>query len=279
MIYEVLIETVKRVAMIAAVIFPVLFLVEFLNHKYGERLVDFFEKRKRFLPFWAAVFSLLPGCNAAAVVAVLYVKRLVSMGALVAAMLATSDEAIYVFLPSKFNFLPLFLAKLLLAVIVGFAVDLIINFSEKKGITNLNVGYCCSIHEHHHDIWGMLKHTLEHGVRIILFIFIVLLSFNLIKDFYGFDQTAAMVLRTGRLQPLLAGLFGLIPGCGTSVVLATLYTQKILSFGGALAGLSAASGDTLLVLVSNKISKKEILTLLGIVFFASVVGGYVVTLF
>jgi hypothetical protein len=277
MIISVLQETFIRVFWISIVIIPLLLLVEWLNHKYGDKLIVFFEKRERFMPFWAGLLAMLPGCNVAAAVALLYAKGLVSMGALIAAMIATSDEALYVFIPQKFNFLPLFGAKLVLAILLGFLVDI---FSKKiraaKNTESFKVGYCCSIHEHVHDTKDMIIHVLKHGTKIILFIFVVLFSFNLLKDLYGFEAIASSVLLSKNLQPAIAGLVGLLPGCGTSVVIATLYTQGILSFGGALAGLAVASGDTLLVLLANKVPKRELLYLVAIVLLTGVLTGYAI---
>lgn len=277
MIWEVLEETSFRTFWIAIVVIPVLFLVEYLNHRYGEKLIKFFEKRKKMMPFWAALLSMLPGCNVAAAIAVLYTKKLVSVGALISAMIATSDEAIYVFIPARFNFLPLFAAKFLFAVLAGFTVDTIIKFRESKiNPKDVEVGYCCSIHEHHEGLKGMIKHTLNHGIKIIFFVFIVLFGFNLLKDFYGFDKIGGIILASGPYQPLLAGLFGLLPGCGTSVVLATLYIQGILTFSGAFAGLSVASGDVAVVLLANKISKKELLQILIALLILSIIVGYLI---
>lgn len=278
MFWDVLLETAKRVLQITAVILPVLFLVEYLNHRFGKKLIDFFEKRQKFLPFWAAALAMLPGCNAAAAVAVLYAKRLVSLGAIVAAMIATSDEAIYVFIPQKFNFLPLFAVKFLLAIVAGFAIDAVVKYRVQKGIGNPHIGYCCSIHEHRHNIPGMLLHVLEHGAKIVFFIFIVLFAFNYSKDYFGFEGLSNIIAASGPYQPLLAGLFGLVPGCGTSVALASLYSNGLLNFGGAVAGLSAASGDALIVLLSNKLPKKEVWNILGLVLFSSIAAGYLIYL-
>lgn len=275
MLEEVFVETLQRTAGLAIVIVTLLLVVEYLNHKFGDKILHFLKKRSTFLSFWAALFALLPGCNAAAATSVLYSRGYLTIGPLVAAMIATSDEAIYVFIPERFNFLPLYIAKFTIAIITGYGVDLFLKKSaQKRGETE--VEYCCSIHshEHAHDFPGMIKHTLRHAVKIILIIFTVLFLFNFAKDSAGFDDIASGVIGSSQVQPLLAGLFGLIPGCGTSVVLATLYTQGILTFGAAVAGLSAASGDTLLVLLANKVERKNVLVIMGIVLGASLIGGY-----
>lgn len=277
MITGILYETLVRTFWIAIVVLPLLLIVEWANHEYGDKLIGFFEKRKKFMPIWAGILAMLPGCNVAAAVALLYAKRLVSMGALIAAMIATSDEAIYAFIPQRFNFLPLFGVKLILAIVTGLLVDLFVQRAAKRNkLEGFKVGYCCSIHEHVHSFRDMLFHVLRHGTKIIFFIFIVLFGFNVIKDIYGFDRLAGSLLLKGSFQPAIAGLLGLIPGCGTSVVLATLYTKGILSFGGAVAGLSVASGDTILVLLANKISKKEIFLIISIVLLAGVSAGYAI---
>jgi hypothetical protein len=124
----------------------------------------------------------------------------------------------------------------------------------------------------------MLLHVLKHGIKIIFFIFLVLFAFNFVKDYYGLNAVAESYLAKESLQPLFAGLFGLLPGCGTSVVLATLYTQGILSFSGALSGLSVASGDTLLVLFANKVKRGSILTIVFLVLFIGIGIGYLLNL-
>lgn len=269
-------EALDRTFWIAIIVIPVLFLVEYFNHEYGEKLLAFFEKRKKLMPFWAALFSMLPGCNVAAAIAILFARGFVSMGSLAAAMIATSDEAVYVFIPERFNFLPLFGVKLILAILVGFLIDFTIKSARAyRGITEQKIGYCCSIHDHKSGLRGMFTHTLRHGLKIIFFIFTVLLAFNFFKDTYGFEAVAESIISTNDYQPLMAGFLGLIPGCGTSVVLATLYTQGILGFGGTLAGLSVASGDTLIVLLANKVSKKEIAKVIAIVLGSSIFAGYI----
>lgn len=277
MIWGALTESLTRTFWIGIVVVPLLFLVEYLNHEYGGKIVSFFEKRSRFMPFWSSLLSLLPGCNVAAAIALLYTKGFVSLGALVSAMIATSDEAIYVFIPQKFNFLPLFGAKFILAIIAGFLIDIIVRTRvSKEGLAETKVGMCCSIHEHHEGIKSMAVHTARHAVKIILFVFVVLFGFNLLKDFYGFEKIADLTLSSGATQPIIAGIFGLLPGCGTSVVLATLYTQGIVTFAGALSGLSVASGDTLIVLLAGKVPKKKIAQIIVIVLSVGISAGYLV---
>lgn len=274
-LYDVFLETLIRVFYIALLVIVLLFVVEWSNHKYGDRLISFLERRKKFIPFWSALLALLPGCNVAAAVALLYAKRLVSAGTLMAAMIATSDEAIYVFIPAGFNFIPLYVAKFSLAVATGTLVDL--SSQRVDGAFQLKmfqVEYCCSIHKHVHDLRGMAKHVLIHGAKITGLVFVVLLAFNFIKDYYFFESISQTILSTGVLQPFLAGLIGLVPGCGTSVVVATLFTQGLISFYAAFSGLSIAAGDAVLVLMANKVPVREIIIILSFIFAVVVSVAY-----
>jgi hypothetical protein len=274
-LFDVFLETLTRVFYIALVVISMLFVVEWSNHKYGDRLVSFFERRKRFIPFWSALLALLPGCNVAAAVALLYAKRLVSAGTLIAAMMATSDEAIYVFIPAGYNFIPLYVAKFSLAVATGMLFDL---FSPRVvtafKLEIFQVDYCCSIHHHIHDLRGMAKHVLIHGAKITGLVFVILLAFNFTKDFYGFEAISKTILSTGIFQPFLAGIIGLVPGCGTSVVIATLFTQGLISFYAAFSGLSIAAGDAVLVLIANKVPTREIIIILSLIFTVVVSASY-----
>jgi len=274
-LYDVFSETLVRVSYIALLVIVLLFLVEWSNHKYGDRLISFFERRKKFIPFWSALLALLPGCNVASAVALLYAKRLVSPGALIAAMIATSDEAIYVFIPAGFNFLPLYVAKFTLAVATGTLIDISTRRIEGAFLLKLfPVEYCCSIHDHIHDLQGMAKHVLIHGAKITGLVFVVLLSFNLLKDYYLFESVSLNIISTGVFQPFLTGLIGLVPGCGTSVVVATLFTQGLISFCAAFAGLSIAAGDAVLVLLANKVTLRELMVILALIFTVVVSAAY-----
>lgn len=273
----VLIETLTKTFQIAVIVIPLLFLVEYFNHHYGDRLVTFFETRKKHMPLWAALLAMLPGCNAAVAIGLLYLKGFISMGALVTAMIATSDEAIYVFIPERFNFLPLFVAKFLLAIIAGYLVDFVTS-KRKTKLTDdaTEPEFCCHVHEHTHSTREMFIHSLRHSLKIVFFVFAALFTFNYLKDLYGFEALSRSFLVNNNFSPIFAGIIGLIPGCGTSVVLATLYTQGVLSFGAALAGLSVASGDVILVLLGSKMGFRKIARILIYVFLVSVLAGYIV---
>ena len=86
---------------------------------------------------------------------------------------------------------------------------------------------------------------------------------NLVLEFLGVEQLARILGRDTLLQPFLAALLGLIPNCASSVLVTELYLAGGLSFGSAVAGLSAGAGVGLAVLFrSNRPMKKNFKILL-----------------
>lgn len=88
-------------------------------------------------PLIGTSIALLPQCGFSVVATDLYHKRHITLGTLIGVYLATSDEALPVFLsyPSKaLHVLPIILAKFLLGIVVGYIID----FVYKKGAKSVS---------------------------------------------------------------------------------------------------------------------------------------------
>ena len=97
--------------------------------------------------FWAPLvgvgISLLPQCGFSVVATDLYHKRHITLGTLIGVYLATSDEALPVFLsyPEKaFHVLPLLAAKLLLGIFFAYLIDLVF-FKRRKAVEH-HLSHC-----------------------------------------------------------------------------------------------------------------------------------------
>ncbi|MFA5196958.1 MAG: putative manganese transporter [Patescibacteria group bacterium] len=268
-------ETILSTFRIAIIIIPLLFFFEWLNHRYGEKIEAIIKRSKYFMPLVGATFGLLPGCNVAVITAIFYTQGVASLGTLIAALIATSDEAIFVFIPLGFNFIPLLIAKFILALIAGYSIDFFFHpkFFKNSLEKTTEIDFCCAEHPHNKEIAQMFKHTLKHGARIVLIVFLVLLSLNYIQDRVSVASYAHLFTNYGYFQPSIIGLIGLIPGCGTSVGIATLYTKEVITFGAAVAGLSTASGEALIVLYGQGLTKKRVIKIAAILFTFSVIWG------
>ena len=116
-------------------------------------------------------------------------------------------------------------------------------------------------------------------MKIAIFLILIALVLNLILEFGGEELLASFLSGKKVLGPVLAGLVGLIPNCGSSVVITKLYLENALGFGSMLAGLLVNAGVGLLVLFKVNHDKKENLSILGLLYLTGVLVGIGVSFF
>lgn len=149
------------------VLFPFLFFVYFLIELLEYKNVFRFEKSKlltgKASPIVGSCFGVIPQCGFSVISAELYAERKMSISALIAVFLATSDEAFPILL-SNYKSIPVLLAllvsKFMIAVIVGYIVMLI----SKKILKNESntKKHNASLEEHNHSISESHNHNEEH---------------------------------------------------------------------------------------------------------------------
>lgn len=92
------------------------------------KLSDKIRLKGKVAPLVGVSVSLLPQCGFSVVATDLYHKRHITLGTLIGVYLATSDEALPIFLsyPEKaLHFLPIILSKFILGLIFGYLIDII----------------------------------------------------------------------------------------------------------------------------------------------------------
>ncbi len=122
------IDSLKLLAVVAVFTY----IIAFIEPKLSEKIRLY----GKFAPLIGASVSLLPQCGFSVVVADLYKKHHVTLGTLIAVFIATSDEALPVFLsyPNKaLHVLPLLALKLVLGILFGYLIDLIF-IKDKKSV-------------------------------------------------------------------------------------------------------------------------------------------------
>ncbi len=127
-------------------------------------------------------------------------------------------------------------------------------------------------------VWKVyLKHPLIHTGTVILFIFIVNVLFGTAVHYVGEEKIEAFMRSTGYLQPVLAGLVGLIPNCAASVVITEMYVVGGLNLGAAAAGLCVSAGIGYAVLIKqNRPIVNTVLIIVGM-YVLSVTLGICIT--
>ncbi len=282
---EALVDTLKLLPLLVVIYF----LVSFLEYRYGGRMESLLGRLGMFNPVIGALFGCIPQCGFSVVASALYVKRLISVGTLLAVFLSTSDEAVPVLLsmPQKAHMVWILIAiKVGIAIIAGIGIDLLLkrlpaqpvnadNHSRDEAKTHSG---CCShdLDEKHSKIDLLVLHPLRHTIKIFIYLFILSVILNLVVDKIGEERIAQILLSGTVFQPLLASLIGLIPNCFASVLLAKLFADGAISFGSLVAGLCAAGGLGLLVLIKENKSFKNTLFVIGLLIAVSVLVGIII---
>lgn len=253
--------------------FAAFLLLEFIEHKLSAKTNALIKKAGKIGPLAGGILGAFPQCGFSAMAAELYATRVISIGTLVAIFLSTSDEMLIIMLqePSlAVNGLKIVLIKLILGIILGFAVDIIFRKIKKSEDEHIK-DFCES--EHCHCEHGIFRSALHHTAKIGLFVFIITLVLSVSLHFLGEDIFAKIMLKGSWLSPIICAAVGLIPNCAASVAITELYIAGSITFGSALAGLLSGSGIGMLILFRiNRPIKQNVLILLLVFALGAVVG-------
>lgn len=144
--FEIVLDSVIDSAKILPILLLVYFLIELFEHKQAIKFENMKFMNKKYSPLFGSMFGILPQCGFSIVATDLYNKRKVTVGALIAVYIATSDEALPIMIsqPSSYKWiLPLIAAKILIAIAIGyisqFLFDLIFCQKTKMIDTELKV--------------------------------------------------------------------------------------------------------------------------------------------
>lgn len=256
------------------ILFLTFFLIEYVEHRAGEKFVSTLRRSRRTGPLWGALLGCVPQCSFSVSCAHLYNEGIVTAGTLVAVFLSTSDEAIPVLL-SQSNawrlILVLLLCKVFVACATGFALDFFYKQDRQQAdFEKLHVEHSC--HAKKTDVKELLWESFKHTLEVWCVLFLVTLGLTFLMNLVPRESLQRFLLG-GFFQPFLAGLLGLIPNCAVSVVLVELYLSELISFGSMVAGLCTSAGLGLLVLFKGKRGLKNWFLILGVTYLAAVVAG------
>lgn len=281
---DILLHALLDSAKMLPFLFIAFLLMELLEHKAGDKLVDFLRKSGGGRTGSAAIGALLgcvPQCGFSVIASNFYAGRVITAGTLVAVFLSTSDEAVPILLahPDKAVMIwKLLVTKVIIAAVAGIAVDLVMKMLKIK-TDDEHIGDLCDEAGcgcENHGIWySALKHTIGIGI----FIIIVNLVLGMVFGLVGEENVKHFLENMGVLQPVVAGLVGMIPNCAASVLITELYAEGAIEFGTAIAGLCTGAGIGLAILFRANKNIKENLVITAIVYGVGVLSGIVINLF
>ena len=292
--WHVILEALIHTARVLPFLFIVYYLIELFEFKCAKKVQENKFLKGKASPIYGSIIGCIPQCGFSVISTDLFSRKAISVGALIAVYIATSDEAIPLLVTSVRDWsgaakvLSLIGAKILLGIFVGYlAIWLHKLFFKNQSIV--------ASHEHEHEEHviehtGCCNHDVEskhfdwlhpmlHCLKISAFILIINALFGFVTHIWVGEEAMTDFISKGKyLQPLLAVLIGLIPNCASSVVLTELYLSSGLTFGALLSGLCVNAGLGLVFLLKQNKNKKENLFIVSMLIIPSLIIGYLLTL-
>jgi hypothetical protein len=207
---------------------------------------------------FGAALGLIPGCFGGFTAVSLYSRRLLSFGALAAALCASTGDAAFVLLAQKpKQALLLFALILPVSILVGWLTDLIFkNNPQHITAESLEMHHEDEDSEEHGKNWRhfLKEHVWEHVVKkhalsIFCWCFGALLALGVIERFV---DLASFTRSNEVLMMVIAVLIGLIPDSGPQIVIATMFSQGLIPFGILLANGIVQDGHVSLPLLAEE---------------------------
>lgn len=302
--WHVILESLIEVAKILPFLFIIYYLIEIIEYKQAIKIQNSKLLKGEASPVFGSLLGCIPQCGFSVVSTDLYNKGIISVGALIAVYIATSDEAIPILLshPDKIVWLVALIAvKIVLGILVGY-LSLALYKLIFKNKTHIEENHSHEhddhveeqhLHEHSESeeqneevIDGCCKHHVKtksfdwvhpllHCIKIALFILIINVLFGFVTHIWvGEDKLIKFLSASKYAQPVLAVLIGLIPNCASSVALTELFVMGGLTFSSLVAGLSVNAGLGLIMLFKNNKNWKEIVFILVMLIVPSLITGY-----
>ena len=145
MLLHILIDVLRNSLLISGLVIVMMIMIEFINVQSKGGWLSRLKDSKPRQIILAAILGSIPGCIGGFAAVSLYSHRLISFGALVAMMIASSgDEAFVMLAMIPKTALILFLILFVLAIVVGLLVDKVF----KKEFSNLGCRDEYHIHDH-----------------------------------------------------------------------------------------------------------------------------------
>lgn len=309
---HVLLHALEDSLIVLAFLVPINILIALLEPRLAGRI----KLKGALAPLVGVTVGLFPQCGFSVVATDLYKKRHITIGTLLGVYLATSDEALPIFLASgeqAIDILPLLACKFLIGLIVGYTADAIFAKNKKRVAEHIaecdhepEVHFgCCGHeiengeHEDEHDhsacdtpcgseieekrrerkqkLKHYLLHPILHSAKIFVYILLINIVFGVLIHYIGEDRIMSFLSANKYVAPLFAVIVGAIPNCASSVVISNLYLMGGLGFGATVGGLLMNAGLGFAVLLKDRKNLKESLAIIGGMFAVSIAFSYILS--
>lgn len=303
--WETLLDALVDTLKVLPLLFIVYMLLEFLEYRGVMKFEHSKFLKGKASPVFGSLFGCVPQCGFSVISTDLYSEKKISIGALIAVYVATSDEAIPIMI-AEVDAIPQMLLLIAVKIVMGIVIGYLAMFlygkifkNNENAVTvsaeNLKSSEKVNTENHEHDelkteehkhiSHGCCKHDLEqqrfdwlhpilHCLKISAFILIVNIILGVAIYYITEERLIAFLEKSSAFQPLFAVIIGLIPNCVSSLVITELYLAGGLSFGSIIAGLSVNAGLGLVVLFKQNKNWKENLFIILMLIIPSLIIGY-----
>lgn len=303
LVVDVLIDSIKDTAQLVPFLFLTYLAMEAIEHSTEGRVRSLMERVGAFGPIVGGLLGALPQCGFSAMAATLFAGGVATTGTLIAVILSTSDEMVPVFLAHQepvSKLAAIIAVKIVVGVAAGILVDLALRLMGRRD-KGIRIHELCEraechcdddddveegLHEdhdghehhdhhhgHHHGRFAIVRSAAIHTIQVTAFIFAMSIVFGLVIELVGEENLALLLGRHPVRATLIAGLVGLVPNCGASVVICELYLAGSLATGPMLAGLLVSGGVGLLVLFRTNDDLRQNLLVTAFVYAVGVLVG------
>ena len=242
-----LMHTIEDSVKLIPFLFLTYLLMEELEHRTGGKARSRIKNAGKVGPLWGGLLGVVPQCGFSAAASSLYAGRVITVGTI---FLSTSDEMLPIFISEAVpvaTIVKILAAKVVIAVISGFAVEFIYVSLFKKKEKDMDIHVVCE-EEHCSCEDGILKSACKHTLKIFFYIFVITFVLTFVIEVIGEDHLAIVFQNVPVVGEMIAALVGLIPNCASSVVITELYLSGIITAGAMMSGLLVNAGVGLLIL-------------------------------
>ena len=199
---DLFLDVLRNSFLITGLVIIMMLMIEYINIHSEGRFFTRLRQHRFGQVVLGAGLGIIPGCMGGFAAVSMYSHKLLSFGALIAMMIATSGDEAFVMLamiPKEALILSAML--FVVAVLAGWIVDLLTKKSDPKN-TCCHDGFQIHDDEHHHGAVGEkpslknLKHASAERIALLLgvVIFIIALAFGLLEHDHEHEHEAAETL-------------------------------------------------------------------------------------
>lgn len=271
---DVIIDTLKDGLKLLPFLFLTFLIIEYIEHKLdSEKII---KKTKKYGPILGGLLGAFPQCGFGVSATNFYITRVISLGTLIAVYLSTSDEMLPIMLATGIDGFTIF-KIIALKVIIGIFFGIIIDLFLRRKKQSDEIKELCE-HENCDCSHSIILSSLKHTINILAFLLIISFILNTCFHYLGEELISKIFLKNNPLSSLISSLVGLIPNCGSSIIITELYLNGTITFGSAMAGLLTGSGVGILVLFKNNKNLKENMLILLLIYVIGVISGILIDL-